>query len=284
MTLQTGIILNYFFEKKELNISGNSYFYALLKQKLILKKLLYLFVLANIFNACSSKIKVTSIQPSSIQINNTSQEDESIKALIEPYKSVLDSEMNEVLIKSSAEAIKGQPESTLGNLIADITLWESNNILQKKNLPLADISMLNNGGLRTSLPEGNISVGKIFELMPFENEIVVLTLSGEKALGLFKYVAKSNGMPLGGVTMEINDENAENIKINGAVFDPNKTYRVATSDYLAGGGDKMRFFSAPISYLVLNVKLRDALINYMRAENKKGNTLNPKTDGRIKSN
>jgi 2',3'-cyclic-nucleotide 2'-phosphodiesterase (5'-nucleotidase family) len=229
-------------------------------------------------------MKVTSIQPSSIQVNNSTQEDESIKSLIEPYKSVLDNEMNEVLIKSKAEAVKGQPESALGNLIADITLAETNRILQAKNLPQADISMLNNGGLRTSLPEGNITVGKIFELMPFENEIVVLTLSGEKAMGLFKYIAKSNGMPLAGATLEIKDENAENIKINGNAFDPNKTYRVATSDYLAGGGDKMRFFSEPISYQILNVKLRDAIINYLRAENKKGNLLNPKTDGRIKSN
>lgn len=229
-------------------------------------------------------MQVTSIQPSSIPLNTTSPEDENIKSLIEPYKSVLENEMNEVLITSSAEAIKGQPESSLGNLIADITLTEGNNILQKKNLPLADICMLNNGGLRTSLPEGKITVGKIFELMPFENEMVVLTLSGEKAMGLFNYIAKSNGMPLAGATLTIMDEKPENILVGGKAFDAAKTYRIVTSDYLAGGGDKMRFFSEPLSYQILNVKLRDAIINYMRAENKKGNTLNPKTDGRIKSN
>jgi 2',3'-cyclic-nucleotide 2'-phosphodiesterase (5'-nucleotidase family) len=249
-----------------------------------LKKLIYLFVIALFVNACSNKMQVSSIQPSSIQLNNSSPEDESIKALIDPYKSVLDNEMNEVLINSTAEAVKGQPESTLGNLIADITLWESNNILKKKELPLADIAMLNNGGLRTSLPEGKIAVSKIFELMPFENEIVVLTLTGEKMLGLLNYIAKSNGQPLAGATLEIKDEQPENILIGGKPFDVNKTYRVVTSDYLAGGGDKMRFFSEPVSYQVLNVKLRDAIINYMRAENKKGNSLNPKTDGRIKSN
>jgi 2',3'-cyclic-nucleotide 2'-phosphodiesterase (5'-nucleotidase family) len=229
-------------------------------------------------------MQVSSIQPSSIQLNTASPEDESIKALIDPYKSVLDNEMNEVLIISTSEAVKGQPESTLGKLIADITLWESNNILKKKDLPLADIAMLNNGGLRTSLPSGKITVGKIFELMPFENEIVVLTITGEKALGLLNYIAKSNGQPLAGATLEIKDEKPENILIGGKPFDATKSYRVVTSDYLAGGGDKMRFFSEPLSYQVLNIKLRDAIINYMRAENKKGNSLNPKTDGRIKSN
>ena len=237
-----------------------------------------------LLSGCSTKMKVTTIQPSSIQLNNSSPTDTSISALIEPYKSVLENEMNEVLISSTAEAVKGQPESTLGNLIADITLAESNRILQSKNLPLADLCMLNNGGLRTSLPEGKITVGKIFELMPFENEMVVLTLSGEKALGLLSYIAKSNGQPLAGATLEIKDEKPENILIGGKAFDATKTYRVVTSDYLAGGGDKMRFFSAPIAYQVLNVKLRDGIMNYMRIENKKGNTLNPKTDGRIKSN
>jgi 2',3'-cyclic-nucleotide 2'-phosphodiesterase (5'-nucleotidase family) len=248
------------------------------------KRILYLHLFLTLLCACSSAVKVSSIQPSSIQLNADTPEDESIKNLIEPYKSVLENEMNEVLVKSSAEAVKGQPESSLGNLIADITLLECNNILKKKNLPPADISMLNNGGLRTSLPAGNITAGKIFELMPFENEMVVLTLSGSKTMGLMFYIAKSNGQPVSGLTLNIINEKPKQIMIGGAPFDSTKTYRIVTSDYLASGGDKMRFFSEPIAYQQLNVKLRDAIINYMRTENQKGKTLNPKTDGRINSN
>lgn len=248
------------------------------------KKLLIVTVLITQLFACHSSVKLSSIQPSSIQINANSAEDEAIKILIEPYKSVLDNEMNEVLVKSSAEAVKGQPESSLGNLIADITLHQCNQILQKKNLPLADICMLNNGGLRTSLPQGNITVGKIFELMPFENDMVVLTLSGSKTRGLMNYIAKSNGQPVSGLSMNIINEKPKQVMIGGQEFDSLKTYRIVTTDYLASGGDKMRFFSEPISYQTLNTKLRDAIMNYMRAENNKGNMLNPKTDGRIKSN
>ena len=251
---------------------------------IILKKIL-LYILPFCFiTACSNKIKVTSIQPSTIQLNTSSPEDTSITALIYPYKSVLDKEMNEVLIVSTEDAIKGQPESTLGNLVADISLIETNKVLAAKGEPLADVCMLNNGGLRTSLPKGDITVGKIFELMPFENEIVVLTMTGEKMAGMFYYIAKSNGMPLAGATLTIEDEKPTNILINGKPLDLTKTYRVATSDYLAGGGDKMRFFAQPIASESINTKLRDALINYMRDEHKKGNSLNPKKDGRIKSN
>jgi len=248
------------------------------------KKLLLVTTLVPLLFACSSGVKVSSIQTSSIQVNANNAEDEAIKNMIEPYKSVLDNEMNEVLVKSTAEAVKGQPESSLGNLIADITLHECNQILQKKNLPLADICMLNNGGLRTSLPEGNITVGKIFELMPFENDMVVLTLSGSKARGLMNYIAKSNGQPVSGLSMNIINEKPKQVMIGGQEFDSLKTYRIVTTDYLASGGDKMRFFSEPISYQSLNTKLRDAIMNYMRNENKKGNMLTPKADGRIKSN
>jgi 2',3'-cyclic-nucleotide 2'-phosphodiesterase (5'-nucleotidase family) len=113
---------------------------------------------------------------------------------------------------------------------------------------------------------------------------VVLTLSGSKTRGLMNYIAKSNGQPVSGLSMNIINEKPKQVMIGGQEFDSLKTYRIVTTDYLASGGDKMRFFSEPISYQPLNTKLRDAIMNYMRAENNKGNMLNPKTDGRIKSN
>ncbi len=248
-----------------------------------MKKIFILLYVAFILYGCNNKLQVTSIQPSTVKLDQSAPEDTAIKSLIAPYKNVLDNEMNEVLIVSTAEATKGQPESSLGNLIADITLNESNKIMLSKKMPKADICMLNNGGLRTSLPEGNITLGKIFELMPFENEIVVLTLSGSKTKGLFKYIARANGMPLSGATLVIADEKPEQIIINGEPFDSTKTYRVATSDYLANGGDKMNFFSKPLDVSITHVKLRDAIVDYMRNENKNGKTLNPKKDGRTRN-
>ncbi len=248
-------------------------------------KSLYLFLLAAIlFIGCKTAATVSKIEPSAVQLNAEKEEDKAILAMIEPYKSTLEKEMTEVLIVSEDEAVKGQPEGKLGNLIADITLARTNEYLKELGLPPADICMLNNGGLRTSLPKGEISMGKIFELMPFENMIVVLTMNGAQTQEMFNYIGRANGVPLAGARLKIVNEQPKEITINGVPFDANKTYRVVTSDYLAGGGDKMRFFNEPLEKKFLNRKLREAIAEYMLMEGKKGNKLQPKLDQRIISN
>ncbi len=235
-------------------------------------------LLISIVNSCSPKLKVDKIETSSTQLNKSSAEDPEFVDIIKPYKTKIDGEMNSVLIVSTNSATKGQPEGELGNLVADIVLNKASEYLKEK----VDICMLNNGGLRTSLPEGEIILGKVFELMPFENEIVVVKLSGKKTKDMFNYIARSGGVPISGATAILGDSSITNIMIGGVAFDETKTYTIATSDYLAGGGDKMRFFNNPISIMPTKHKMRDALIDYMVDENKKGNKLNPKKDGRLK--
>lgn len=231
-----------------------------------------------LWQACgSSKLAVKKIDTNAIALNKNSEEDKEMLDMINPYKQQIDKEMNEVLISSPKAATKGQPEGELGNLVSDIVLAKANERSKQK----VDMCMLNNGGLRSALPAGDITLGKVFELMPFENEMVVVTLEGQKVQEMLNYAASNGGMPLAGLTAEIKDTTAINIKIGGEAFDISKSYRVATSDYLAGGGDKMKFFKNPISLEVTKLKIRDAIIEYMREENKKGNKLNPHKDGRF---
>lgn len=247
-------------------------------------KALFVFIaFSALLAGCKTTSTVSKIEPASVQMNSGNEEDPGILAMIDPYKSTLEKEMTEVLCISEDEAVKGQPEGKLGNLISDITLARTNDYLSELGLPPADICMLNNGGLRTSLPKGEITMGKIFELMPFENMIVVLTLSGAQTQEMFNYIARANGVPLAGARLKIENEKPQEITINGVPFDPSKTYRVVTSDYLAGGGDKMRFFNEPAEKKFLNRKLREAIAEYMVMEGKKGKKLQPKLDQRITS-
>jgi 2',3'-cyclic-nucleotide 2'-phosphodiesterase (5'-nucleotidase family) len=236
-------------------------------------------VLSLLLNACApKKLAVKSIATNAVVLNKNSAEDKEFVDLINPYKTQIDKEMNQVLIVSSSAAMKGQPEGDLGNLVSDIILVKANEYAKEK----VDVCMLNNGGLRTSLPAGEITLGKVFELMPFENEMVVVTLDGKQVQKMFNYAAKEGGMPMSGATAEIKDTVAVNIMIGGVAFDVNKNYKVATSDYLAAGGDKMKFFKQPVAYEPMKKKIRDAIIEYMVEENKKGNKLNPHKDGRFK--
>jgi 2',3'-cyclic-nucleotide 2'-phosphodiesterase (5'-nucleotidase family) len=117
--------------------------------------------------------------------------------------------------------------------------------------------------------------------MPFENEIVVLTLTPENTQELMNYIARSGGVPVTGIKMGIQKNEAVNIFVNGKPFDKNKNYKIVTSDYLAEGGDKMFFFKNPIMKETPGLKIRDVLIEYMIEENKKGKTLSAKKDGRV---
>jgi 2',3'-cyclic-nucleotide 2'-phosphodiesterase (5'-nucleotidase family) len=117
--------------------------------------------------------------------------------------------------------------------------------------------------------------------MPFENTMVIITLSGEKTLQLFNYIAKAGGETVSGFTMGIKDTSAVNILVNGKPFDISKNYKVVTSDYSANGGDKMVFFNNPVKREDLQNKLRDAIIEYVKDQNSKGNTLRAKLDKRI---
>ena len=117
---------------------------------------------------------------------------------------------------------------------------------------------MNNGGLRSTLPKGEITKGMIFELMPFENELVILELGSDDYIQLLQYITKRGGEPFAGVNIIMDEKGSvlsQSLDLNGGKI------RVLTSDYLANGGDKMSFFKGKKQKKV-GIKLRDAIINY----------------------
>lgn len=243
--------------------------------------LIIIFLLTLGINSCSVGNKLKYSERTLLLLDSTVVADSAILKLVEPYKNEIDRTMNAVLVVSAQALVKSQPEGLLGNIVADLTLETCNYNYQPEDGELADICILNNGGLRTSLPKGEITRGKVFELMPFENEIVVLTLSGENTLNLLKYIAKVGGIPVAGFKMGIKDDEPKDIIIGGKPFDINRNYKVVTSDYLASGGDKMYFFNNPINYEYVNKMLRDAIIEYFTAIGEKNEELVVKFDDRI---
>lgn len=232
---------------------------------------------ALVVSSCHPVGEVTKVEYSSISLASYPS-DSSSHRIIAPYKEKLDREMNEIVGTTDTAFVKekDRPETLLGNLVADIVLQASGSDGRQ-----ADISLLNNGGLRTSLPKGDISRGKIYELMPFDNEIVVLTLNGKQMFELFKYIAATGGVPAAGLHMGIKGMIPVDMKIGGMAFDSSKTYRVATSDYLAAGGDKMSFFRQPVKTETTGIRIRDAIISYFKSEQQKGRLISSRLDGRI---
>lgn len=214
-----------------------------------------------------------------------------IESQIKPFRDSLKASMNEVLNYSEVEMTTGIPEGNLGNFVADLVMKIGEGYYENLggDKEKIDFALLNNGGLRTSLPKGEITRGKLYELMPFENELVVLTLSPNKVKELFGFIAlKSDtnlsvkkGVPLSEqIKLIIESQKVKEVYVNKEKI-TGRNYKIITSDYLANGGDKMNFFLDPIKTEKLGVKLRDAIIEYVIKENDKGDRLNAIKDQRI---
>ena len=141
-----------------------------------------------------------------------------------------------------------------------------------------DFSMSNYGGIRAAITKGNVTVSNAFELMPFDNTLVVVELNYEKIQELFSYfISKKMAHPLSShIELKIKNK-SYNVLINGKSIDKDKTYFVATSNYLQKGGDAMNFFKNPLSLYDSNFLIRDAIVEYFKSKD----TLISNLDNRV---
>jgi 2',3'-cyclic-nucleotide 2'-phosphodiesterase (5'-nucleotidase family) len=193
--------------------------------------------------------------------------DSTILAIITPYQVKIEDQMNEVLTYTKNDLEKGKPQSTIGNFVTDLCL----------NYADAHICVMNNGGLRTTISKGEITRGKLYELMPFENELVVLELNKDDYIGLLNYIGSRGGEPFSGITIAINKDGKILSNSWPVNFEKGEKVRVLTSDFLANGGDEMSFFHEKEQQKV-GLKLRDAIIDYCS----KTDTIDVQLDNRIK--
>lgn len=197
-------------------------------------------------------------------INDQTPSDAGIRDLIAPYKARMAAEMNKVIGQAAITLTKAQPESTLGNWVADLVYQQAKKYTKTK----VDFALVNYGGLRIpSLPAGPLTKGKVFELMPFDNTIVVVKMMGSDLPLLFHHMAKKGGWPISKqAKYTIAGEQAIDIRINDQKIDPDREYLIATNDYLANGGDQCHFFKGK-KQLETGVLFRDAIISYVQAQN-----------------
>lgn len=204
--------------------------------------------------------------------------DPKIAALIEPYQQQVTRQMTEVIGSAPVAITKNAGESPLGNFVADIQRQRA----MTATGTAVDVGVITNGGLRTpSLPAGPLTLGAIFELMPFENELVVLEVPGPVMQQFFDYSARIK-MAISGATYSVNaDGKPSNILIGGRPFNPAQTYTVAISDYLAGGGDNMVFFKT-IKPRGTGILLRTAIADHIRQLTKEGKPVMAQVEGRVR--
>ncbi len=158
--------------------------------------------------------------------------DSQLVSLYQPYKNILDKDMNRVISISETEMIKDKPESELTNFLADLLIEEGKREAVNSGFSFQpQISYFNFGGIRAAIPKGEITVGNIFELMPFENEMVFVQVDGSQVQQFFNTIAARGGDSIGGVRFTISGKQAKNIFIDGDKPDADKKYWIVTNNY-----------------------------------------------------
>ena len=185
--------------------------------------------------------------------------------------------MNDIVGVADISLDKKAPEGTLGNFMVDAFYIMAQ---EKYNMKL-DGAILNFGGIRlTQLPAGNVTRGKIFELMPFDNLLVIQRLKGDVMRQLLDLTAMKGGWPLAGITMKIKDNKAIDILINGKPLDVNQTYTLVNSDFVANGGDNADMLRA-IPQQTNGYLMREALFDYIRKLKSQGKNISANIENRV---
>lgn len=197
--------------------------------------------------------------------------------IMKPFKTELDKIVNRPIGTSAQYMESKAPESLLSNFLADQLLLKAAEFSPEG----VDLAIINLGGIRAPLPAGPLTVGDIYRIMPFENEMVVLELKASDLLAILTKIAADGGEGLSNVRIEVENAKIVSLMIGGKPFDENRTYRVATMDYLADGNSGMTPFKNAVKRVDTHVLMRDAYIGQIEKLTAQGKVVSATLDGRL---
>ncbi|MBW1296672.1 5'-nucleotidase C-terminal domain-containing protein [Aquimarina litoralis] len=249
--------------------------------KKIIQKGCFLSVFLLVFFSCKKNNYLQKVEGVRIEINDTIPDNPEIEAFIKPYRAHVNKMLDSALAYAPKSYSKGDGDlnTAIGNLMADIVLEQANPVFKSRTGKTVDMVLLNYGGIRAPISKGAVSARTAYQVMPFENSIIVAEMKGTQIRELIQYLQKAKrAHPISGLQLTL-DSNYDVVSalINDKEIDDNISYFVATNDYLYNGGSKMYFFKESVNSHVLNYKIRNAMIDYF----KKVDTIKPMIDNRF---
>jgi 2',3'-cyclic-nucleotide 2'-phosphodiesterase (5'-nucleotidase family) len=227
-------------------------------------------------SACHPVYKASSVQYKDYAVSNLAK-DSSFLTFLQPYTDSVNTSMSAVIGTLAVDMDKRQPEGLLGDFMADAMLT----MAQKYYNTNIDVAFVNYGGIRIGyVKAGNLTKGKIFEMMPFDNIIVLQKIKGTVLKEFLDHIAGRGGWPVAGMSMVIKNGKAEDVLIGGKPLDLSATYTIANSDYVANGGDNSEMLKT-IPQMNRGVLLRDALIGYVQEFSKQGKPVTVTVQNRV---
>lgn len=154
--------------------------------------------------------------------------------IIDSYAAEVEEKMNEKIAYSPNNITRsGTLQSCLGNLTADGLVWMAKEYFDVD----ADVGISNSGGIRANISKGDVTLGDVYAVYPFDNVLSVVDMKGSDLKDMFNAVA-AGGLPIsGGVRLVVNSSGGvSSVTVNGKAIVDSQTYKVATIDYLVNLG------------------------------------------------
>jgi 5'-nucleotidase len=225
-------------------------------------KILLLFLSPFLFS-CQKSLQVQSSKFERIPIDESTTNDEDLEEFISPYRNRINTEMDKVLAYNTHTMLKTDtPHNTaIGNMMADAVLELANPIFKQRYSKHIDAVLLNYGGIRAGMGKGNVTTRTAYEIMPFENMVVIAELDGVQMKNMLEFLSKTGkAEPIANMKLKFDRQgNPLTQLINGEPFDESRIYYVATSDYIA---ENMDFFTNANQIYDIDYKLRNLFIDY----------------------
>ncbi|MFP9114371.1 5'-nucleotidase C-terminal domain-containing protein [Flavobacterium sp. RHBU_3] len=220
--------------------------------------------------SCAPKQHISRIEGKQLPVSSEYVAVTEIEDYIKPFREHIDKDLDSVLAycpetMDKFKTINGW-QTTIGNFEADVVFDKADKLMMQRYSQHLDVALLNHGGIRSILPKGNITARNAYEIMPFENSLVVIALKGTQIFEMAQYILKEKKPhPLSGMEIHIGaDGSMKSVTVQGKGVIATKTYLVATNDYLSNGGDSMTFFAAGTQKYDLDYKLRNLFIDYFK--------------------
>jgi 2',3'-cyclic-nucleotide 2'-phosphodiesterase (5'-nucleotidase family) len=232
-----------------------------------MKRFFFIAFLVVGLGACQSSQVVTGIGFKDYAVTTALKSDSTVLLMLKNYRDSVDTNMDEVLAISKEELLKEMPNSTLGNFLADAYLWAG---AKHTNRPV-DVAFMNHGGIRVNrIAAGKVTRRNIFEVMPFDNALVIIEIKGSLLQSYLDFLAADGGGGgVAGLSYQIQDKKAVNVLVGGLSLDPNKTYVMANSDYAVDGGGGFNAFKT-MPQNRTNYLQRDAILDYCKMHKEAG--------------
>lgn len=209
-----------------------------------------------------------------ITIDSTITPDPLVTKVLNHYSKRVNKVMGKVIGRSTGVFKNKKPEGSLGNLVADAIRTAASRIMERD----VNIGLMTNSSIDYKLPKGNITRRMIYNILPYNNKLVILELNGTQVRHLVNEIAQDRGDPESGIRMRISGNKAADVLIGRHTLNKNHIYYIATNDYLANGGGDLSALWKPVKRLNQSISIRKCVEEYINNRS----VVTPFLDGRIR--